>query len=131
MKKSAHGARSSGKAEAEMGTRIRVRRMEKGISQSDLGKQLGVSFQQVQKYERGSNRVSAPRLEQIAKALDVPIIYFYEGVNGNTKGDREVETLLALDTNFSLRLLRAYSAIKSQTVQRKLVSLMESFAAAD
>jgi transcriptional regulator with XRE-family HTH domain len=120
--------RSVVKMDGELGTRIRVRRVEQKMSQAELGDKLGVSFQQVQKYEKGVNRVGAARLEQIAKALDVPIMFFYEGGNGNTKGDREVESLLSLDTSFSLRLLRAYSAIKSQKVQRQLVSLMEGVA---
>ena len=86
---------------------------------------LGVSFQQVQKYEKGVNRVGAARLQAIATALDVPVTFFYDG-DGKA---REVESLLFLDSAFSLRLLRAYSKIKDQTVQRQLVSLMELIAA--
>ena len=96
--------RSAGKPDIELGKRIRLRRVEQRISQAELGDQLGVSFQQVQKYEKGVNR------------------------DGDGKA-REVESLLFLDSSFSLRLLRAYSKIKDQTVQRQLVSLMESIAA--
>lgn len=117
--------RSAGKPDIEMGKRIRLRRVEQKISQADLGEKLGVSFQQVQKYEKGVNRVGAARLQQIASALSVPITFFYD--SDNTKS-REVESLLFLDSAFSLRLLRAYSKIKSQTVQRQLVTLMESIA---
>lgn len=117
--------RSAGKPDVEMGKRIRLRRVEQKISQADLGEKLGVSFQQVQKYEKGVNRVGAARLQQIASALSVPITFFYDG--DNTKS-REVESLLFLDSAFSLRLLRAYSKIKSQAVQRQLVTLMESIA---
>ena len=117
--------RSAGQHDIELGKRIRLRRVEQRISQSELGDQLGVSFQQVQKYEKGVNRVGAARLQQIATALDVPITYFYDG----DSKQREVESLLFLDSSFSLRLLRAYSKIKSQTVQRQFVSLIESFAA--
>ena len=127
-KKTELGPRHAGKPDVEMGKRIRLRRVEIGVSQSELGEKLGVSFQQVQKYEKGVNRVGAARLSQIAKALDVPITFFYEGVD--TKG-REVESLLFLDSNFSLRLLRAYSAIKSQKVQREFVALMEHIANID
>ena len=95
------------------------------VSQAELGEKLGVSFQQVQKYEKGVNRVGAARLQQIATALDVPVTFFYDGDNKA----REVESLLFLDSAFSLRLLRAYSKIKDQTVQRQLVSLMKSIAA--
>src|SRR5450631_4506512 len=117
--------RSAGKPDVELGKRIRLRRVEIDISQSELADKLGVSFQQVQKYEKGVNRVGAARLQQIATALDVPITFFYDG-DGKS---REVESLLFLDSAFSLRLLRAYSKIKDQTVQRQLVSLMESIAA--
>jgi transcriptional regulator with XRE-family HTH domain len=111
--------RSAGKPDIELGKRIRLRRVEQKISQAELGDKLGVSFQQVQKYEKGVNRVGAARLQQIATALDVPVTFFYDG-DGKA---REV------DSAFSLRLLRAYSKIKDQTVQRQLVSLMESIAA--
>ena len=115
--------RSAGKTpDIELGKRIRLRRVEQHISQAELGDKLGVSFQQVQKYEKGVNRVGAARLQQIATALDVPVTFFYDG-DGKA---REVESLLFLDSAFSLRLLRAYSKIKDQTVQRQLVSLMES-----
>lgn len=117
--------RSAGKPDIELGKRIRLRRVEQKISQAELGDKLGVSFQQVQKYEKGVNRVGAARLQQIASALDVPVTFFYDGDNKA----REVESLLFLDSAFSLRLLRAYSKIKDQTVQRQLVSLMESIAA--
>lgn len=118
-------ARSSGKTDIELGKRIRLRRVEQKMSQSELADKLGVSFQQVQKYEKGINRVTSTRLQQIAAALDVPITFFYDG-DGKS---REVDSLLFLDSSFSLRLLRAYSKIKDQTVQRQLVSLMESIAA--
>jgi transcriptional regulator with XRE-family HTH domain len=106
--------RSAGKPDIELGKRIRLRRVEQKISQAELGDKLGVSFQQVQKYEKGVNRVGAARLQQIASALDVPVTFFYDGDNKS----REVESLLFLDSAFSLRLLRAYSKIKDQTVQR-------------
>ena len=65
--------RSAGKPDIELGKRIRLRRVEQKISQAELGDQLGVSFQQVQKYEKGVNRVGAARLQAIATALDVPV----------------------------------------------------------
>ena len=92
--------RSAGKPDIELGKRIRLRRVEQKISQAELGDKLGVSFQQVQKYEKGVNRVGAARLQQIATALDVPVTFFYDG-DGKA---REVESLLFLDSAFSLRL---------------------------
>jgi transcriptional regulator with XRE-family HTH domain len=119
--------RSAGKNDQELGKRIRLRRVEMKISQAELGDKLGVSFQQVQKYEKGTNRVGASRLQQIATALDVPVTFFYDG----DKKNREVDSLLFLDSSFSLRLLRAYVSIKSQAVQRQMVSLMETIAAGE
>ncbi len=116
--------RSVTKSDLDMGHRILLRRTEINMSQSDLGKILGVSFQQIQKYEKGKNRVGAGRLQQIAEALDVPITFFYEG----SAKVREVETLLALDASFSLRLLKAYTAVKDLVVRRHFVSLLESVA---
>jgi transcriptional regulator with XRE-family HTH domain len=127
MKKSKMRQRSATKNDVELGRRIRLRRVEQNISQQDLGAKLGVSFQQVQKYEKGVNRVGASRLELIAKALDVPVSFFYDG-DAKT---REVDSLLFLDSAFSLRLLRSYAAIKNQAVQRHVVSLMETLAAAE
>jgi transcriptional regulator with XRE-family HTH domain len=116
--------RSAGKPDVQMGRRIRLRRIEIGISQTRLGDQLGVSFQQVQKYEKGVNRVGASRLQQIAAALGVEMAFFH-GRNGRKP---DVESLLSLDSSFSLRLLRAYNAIKDQTVQRQFVALVERIA---
>jgi transcriptional regulator with XRE-family HTH domain len=117
--------RSTGKHDHEIGMRIRLRRVELDISQSDLAAKLGVSFQQVQKYEKGMNRVGAARLQQVATALDVPVTFFFDG-DGKS---REVDSLLFIDSSFSLRLLRAYSSVKSQAVQRQFVSLIETIAA--
>src|ERR1700737_2496547 len=118
--------RSAGKPDIELGKRIRLRRVEQKISQAELGDKLGVSFQQVQKYEKGVNRVGASRLQQIATALDVPVTFFYEG---NSKAEREADSLLFLDSSFTLRLLRAYTAVANQAVQRQFVSLVESIVA--
>jgi transcriptional regulator with XRE-family HTH domain len=117
--------RKVGKPDIELGKRIRLRRVEQKLSQAELGDKLGVSFQQVQKYEKGINRVGAARLQQIATTLDVPVTFFYDG-DGKA---REVDSLLFLDSALSLRLLRAYSEIKDQTIQRRMVALMESIAA--
>jgi transcriptional regulator with XRE-family HTH domain len=124
--------RSTGKHDVEIGKRIRLRRVEQHMSQSQLADKLGVTFQQVQKYEKGVNRVGAARLQQIATGLDVPVTFFYDddGLGKRaTDGKREVESLLFVDSAFSLRLLRAYASVKNQKVQRQFVSLIESIAA--
>ena len=102
------------------------------MSQAELGDKLGVSFQQVQKYEKGVNRIGASRLQRIATVLDVPVTFFFDDTDaGKRENDSkcEVESLLFLDSSFSLRLLRAYSAVKNLAVQRQFVSLIESIAA--
>jgi transcriptional regulator with XRE-family HTH domain len=126
--------RSSGKYDVELGRRLRLRRVELKMSQADLAGKLSVSFQQVQKYEKGVNRIGAARVQEIATALDVPVTFFFDDADAGKQANeskREVESLLFLDSNFSLRLLRAYAAVKSQTVQRQFVSLIESIAAAE
>jgi chlorobactene glucosyltransferase len=90
--------RSAGKPDIELGKRIRLRRVEQKISQAELGDKLGVSFQQVQKYEKGVNRVGAARLQQIATALDVQVTFFYDG-DGKA---REVESLLVPVIGFGI-----------------------------
>ena len=124
--------RSFGPNDIELCNRIRLRRVEQELSQDDLGKAVGITFQQIQKYEKGVNRVGAARLQQIATVLDVPMTFFFDDdVLGKraSGGKREVESLLFLDSAFSLRLLRAYTSVKNQKVQRQFVSLIESIVA--
>src|SRR6266446_3295686 len=117
--------RSAVSADIEMGRRIRLRRAEKGISQIELAGHLGLSFQQMQKYEKGINRIGAARLPQIAEMLGVDVPFFYDG-DGK---EPDVDSLLVVNSVFSLRLLRAYTAIKDKTVQRRLVILVGVIAA--
>ena len=81
--------RSRDPRDLEVAKRVRALRLQRGISQTELGGVLDVTFQQVQKYETGTNRISAGRLQQIAEVLDVPVTYFYAGIdepNGNGNG---------------------------------------------
>ena len=84
--------------DVHVGARIRLRRKEMGISQTDLADVLGLTFQQVQKYERGSNRVSASKLYDITNKLETPIEYFFVGLktplSGDTEGDKELIELI-------------------------------------
>ncbi len=118
--------KSTNSNDVGVGQRIRARRMAKGMSQSELGSMLGVTFQQVQKYERGINRVGAGRLVSVAEALDVPISFFF-GITDNDAEDTRA-ILGFLDTSYSLRLLRAFSRIPEAQVQRAVVELIESIA---
>jgi transcriptional regulator with XRE-family HTH domain len=126
MSKTAKHPRA-GKADKDIGQRIRLRRIEVEVTQHALAEKLGIAFQQIQKYEVGINRVTAPRLQQIAILLRVPISFFFDGGKGSWK-QQEVESLLALDAELSLRLLRAFTSIKSRQLQRSLVTLTEALA---
>src|SRR6266513_647089 len=114
--------------DVEVGQRIRARRMAKGMSQTELGSLLGVTFQQVQKYEKGVNRVGAGRLVRVAEALDVPVSFFFGATDTGSEDTRAI--LGFLDTAYSLRLLRAFSRIPQTEVQRAVVELVESIAPA-
>jgi transcriptional regulator with XRE-family HTH domain len=121
-------AKSTTSHDVEVGQRIRARRMAKGMSQTELGNLLGVTFQQVQKYEKGVNRVGAGRLVRVAEALDVSVSFFFGGTDVGGQDTREI--LGFLDTSYSLRLLRAFSRIPHGEVQRAIVDLVESIAPA-
>ena len=114
-----------GPADKDIGQRIRLRRAEVEMSQHALAEELGLSFQQIQKYEMGVNRVNTQRLQQIATALRIPISFFYDGANAK---QQEVESLLTLNATLGLRLLRAYASIKSPSLQRSLLMLTEELA---
>jgi len=113
--------RSATTDDKRLGELIRARRVEAKMSQAELGDALGVSFQQVQKYEKGTNRVSASRLQQIAKALREDISYFMGSASTPTSG-----LAAMLTDNASQRLLRAFHKIEDQATRYKVVGLLES-----
>ena len=117
-----------------VGSRVRLRRTLIGMSQDRLGGLLGVTFQQVQKYEKGTNRVSASRLWQIAGILGVQVAFFFEGMtDGAAAGFAEAEqtsiTGLAYSTE-ALQLLRHFTQIDDPRVRRAVVELARALAAA-
>lgn len=114
--------RSVSLSDKSIGEKVRARRLEAGLSQDDLGKALGVSFQQVQKYEKGSNRVSASRLGDIAKILGESMSYF-TGVHDTPTTSKF--TKLLTDPP-SQRLLTAFALIPDQATRYKIVGLVES-----
>src|ERR1041384_2592254 len=118
--------KSTNSHDIEVGQRIRARRMAKGMSQTELGNLLGVTFQQVQKYEKGVNRVGAGRLVRIGEALDVPVSFFFGATDAGSEDTRAI--LGFLDTSYSLRLLRAFSRLPPGSGQRAVVDLVESIA---
>ncbi|MES2905738.1 MAG: helix-turn-helix transcriptional regulator [Pseudomonadota bacterium] len=119
----------------QVGARVRMRRMLVGLSQEKLGEKIGLTFQQIQKYEKGTNRISASRMHQIADVLDVSVGYFFEGTsNGedkNAEGFSEKSAPYMTDflgTSDGLQLNKAFMRIKDQKVRRKIIDLVKSLA---
>ncbi|MEA2880559.1 MAG: hypothetical protein QOF14_5755 [Hyphomicrobiales bacterium] len=119
--------RRAGAADVEIGRKIRALRLERGLSQTDLADAIDLTFQQVQKYEKGTNRVSAGRLVQIADKLNTPIMFFYGSAKpGSKKRDARDSGLALIQTKGAMRLLRSYAAISSRAIKYALVVLAES-----
>ncbi len=110
-----------------IGRNVRIFRKAKGISQSQLGDGIDVTFQQIQKYEKGANRIGSGRLAQIAKFLDVPIARIFENVpggSGNRLSGPVVTDLLAVP--HAVDMLQAFAKVSSDSVKRSLVALTRS-----
>ena len=135
--------------DAHVGTRIRLRRTLMGMSQERLGESLGLTFQQVQKYERGVNRVGASRLFDLSRVLDVPISFFFDDMPGPmagmppagaTGGSRRVYGFADAQDSFggigdeqlnrreTLELVRAYYKITDPSVRKRVFDLIKSMA---
>jgi transcriptional regulator with XRE-family HTH domain len=123
-KKARKNQRAAGVNDQELGNRIRARRIEANMSQMELGQALGVSFQQVQKYEKGVNRVSVTRLQEIAKTLHEGLDYFM----GADKAGPTTQLTALLQDDVSQRMLRAFHSI-DKPMRYKIVDLLESIAA--
>jgi transcriptional regulator with XRE-family HTH domain len=119
--------RRAGAEDVEIGRKIRALRLERGLSQSGLAEGIGLTFQQVQKYEKGANRVSAGRLQQIADLLNVPVTFFFGGMGTRAKKSEALPSGIAfLQTKGALRLMRAYAEISSRATKYALVVIAES-----
>src|SRR5712671_3974602 len=122
-----------------VGSRVRMRRMMLSMSQEKLGDALGLTFQQVQKYEKGTNRIGASRLQQISTILQVPVSFFFEGVpnvpgsvpvgTDNVPSPAYVSDFLA--TSDGLALTKAFVQIKDSKLRRRIVDLVEQTAGPD
>ena len=115
--------------DAEIGQRVRTLRLQRGLSQTELGNLITVTFQQVQKYEKGTNRISAGRLQRIAEVLGVPVAFFFAA----PATDKETSGAGAdhggfLQTEGALRLARAYARIKEPGIRLQLLRLTEAIA---
>lgn len=113
--------------DAEIGQRVRSLRLQRGLSQTELGNLINVTFQQVQKYEKGANRISAGRLQRIAEVLGVPAAHFFAAEPKSASGGAGQEIEL-LQTEGALRLARAYARIKEPGVRLHLLRLTEAIA---
>lgn len=126
--------------DVHVGSRLRMRRSLMGMSQESLAESVGLTFQQVQKYERGTNRVSASRLYQFSKILDVPITYFFDrygegdkksGILGYGMADNEQEQILNDDILLEREtheLLRIYYSIENPKKRREILNIIRTMA---
>jgi transcriptional regulator with XRE-family HTH domain len=122
-----------------VGSRVRMRRMMLSMSQEKLGDALGLTFQQVQKYEKGTNRIGASRLQQISNILQVPVAFFFEGapdvpggraqVGKDAPSPAYVSDFLA--TSDGLALTKAFMRIGDPKLRRRIVDLVEQIAGED
>jgi transcriptional regulator with XRE-family HTH domain len=120
-----------------VGSRVRMRRLMLAMSQEKLGFALGLTFQQVQKYEKGMNRIGASRLQQISHILQVPVAFFFEGApnalapqgSGSALSMAEIDDFIS--DSEGLRLIRAFMRIDNATLRRRIVMLVQEVAGDD
>lgn len=118
--------------DVHVGSRVRLRRNMLGLSQEKLGDSLGITFQQVQKYEKGINRVGASRLQNIAAVLKVPVSYFFEDAPGSKSAAGMAEegsssyVVDFLNTSEGLRLNRAFVKISDPKVRQRVIELIKA-----
>jgi transcriptional regulator with XRE-family HTH domain len=117
--------RSANAIDRQIGERVRARRLEVGMSQERLAELMGVTFQQVQKYEKGVNRIAASRLFAIALALDMPVAAFFDRLKG-AKGGPPADFAAALTTPGAHELVRTYAGIKSPKVRRRILEVVKA-----
>jgi transcriptional regulator with XRE-family HTH domain len=125
-------AKSPNPIDTYVGGRVRMRRLMLDMSQEALAKQLGLTFQQVQKYEKGANRISASRLQALAQILDVPVHFFFEGVpqlagKGKDLSESPVPNYIAdvLADSDGHALIRAFARVKEPALRRSIVRVVE------
>ena len=112
-----------------VGLRITALRKARGLSQTALGTAVGVTFQQVQKYEKGQNRVGAGRLREIARLLEVPVSAFFEENEGEES--KQADVFGFLSAHGAIELLRAYASIEDDDLRRDVLSIVRTAARLD
>jgi len=132
-----HAPRSPNPVDVHVGTRVRLRRQVLKLSQEKLGEKLGVTFQQVQKYERGANRIGASRLWKMAEVLDVPVSFFYDGLTGEyahaevAEDDQSPIVYDFINSSDGVELAKAVLKIKNRSVRRQLLELARAMGTDD
>jgi transcriptional regulator with XRE-family HTH domain len=106
-----------------IGEAIRVHRLSKGLTQGQLGSKLGVTFQQIQKYEKGTNRIGSGRLYQIAEIFEVPVTEFFRGEKAAPT--RHLSPFVILEDPMSLELLKGFAKIRDKNTRRSVLALVE------
>lgn len=130
------GSRRANPIDVHVGSRVRLRRMLLGMSQEKLGEHLGLTFQQIQKYEKGINRIGASRLFDLSRVLAVPVQFFYEelpvadgeGAAGFAERPAESYAVEFLGSREGLELNKAFARISDPRVRRSIVELVRAFA---
>lgn len=125
--------------DVHVGSRVRLRRTLLGMSQEKLGKALGLTFQQIQKYERGANRIGSSRLFRLSKIMDVPVTFFFEemasdvmaGAKGLASGKQESFEPDRLSKRETLELVRAYYRITDAKVRKRIFELVKAIGKAN
>jgi transcriptional regulator with XRE-family HTH domain len=122
--------RGPDRIDKHVGERMRLRRMMLGLSQTDVADALDLTFQQVQKYEKGSNRLSAGRLYRLAVLFEVPLTYFYQDAPGSSAlvGKAVIPSFVTdmLMTSTGIALARAFSKVKRTTIRRKIITFVDA-----
>jgi transcriptional regulator with XRE-family HTH domain len=121
--------KSATKTDKRVGNNIRARRLEMGMTQEQLGKKLGVTFQQVQKYEIGTNRIGSGRLFQIAELLKAPLASFYGGEEKPTKL-RTASPFDLLSDPLTMQMAQEFSKIRDRKTSRAVLAIVESLVSA-
>jgi transcriptional regulator with XRE-family HTH domain len=122
--------------DTHVGSRVRLRRMMLGMSQEKLGEHLGITFQQIQKYEKGTNRIGASRLQHIARVLTVPVSFFFEDAPGGPSADgtglaeRQPAHYVVdfLSSSEGIQLNKAFINIKDAKLRRRIIDLVRALA---
>jgi transcriptional regulator with XRE-family HTH domain len=133
----ARGGEGPHPIDVHVGSRVKLRRMILGLSQEALGKSLGLTFQQIQKYEKGVNRIGASRIFELSRLLAVPVQFFYdgmEGVSGAARGFAEADASGVMDLVNSpegVELCRYFSVIRDSKVRKRVLDLVKSIAEAE